>query len=418
LTPGQYRLYATGGTGSAIAAIETVVVAPTAASTPDEVMLVPAWTDTVTAVAATGTFTTPVTVWFHQPGGISVNFTGEPVGTAVGYLLPEGLYSVQANATGSPYGVSTRAVGAGSVNLLTGNAQTTLTVTFNWRQTLSFQIVGPATATVTDGNWVSFAYLLRNTGNQPFGYRLIGTPSFWTFDFSPSNGSLGVLSGNNTVNGEVRILIPAGTPVAHPTINLEALTVPGGGVAGFANPTPGLNIVPYVGLTLGSGTVGANVVSPTSASMAFFVFNSGNVPEGIYLSVQDGARLSGLGWSYQLLQGKSPIGTDVIVQPGSNQSFVLKLSAPTGAALPPGSATVSARVLNLSGSLVRTLTLTVPSLRLGLNSTTVVITGPSIGSPPTYPDWLVPVLAFVPAMALVIGVGAWRWYRTRRWTRR
>jgi len=47
------------------------------------------------------------------------------------------------------------------------------------------------------------------------------------------------------------------------------------------------------------------------------------------------------------------------------------------------------------------------------------VSGPTLGSPPNLPpDWLVPFLSFVPAIALVVGILTYRWWRTRRWTRR
>ncbi|MCI4330719.1 MAG: carboxypeptidase regulatory-like domain-containing protein [Thermoplasmata archaeon] len=418
LTPGTYQVYAVGGSGAPIAAVTSLVAPPSGASSPFVVTLVPAWTVSVTVTSGSPGLSPTANLWFRQSTGLSLAFHHVPIGTSVSYLLPAGIYTLQANASGRPYGVVTNATATASVDLLSGNTASSLSVSYKWRQTASFQILGPNSATVVDGNWVAYSFSLRNTGNVPYSYRLIGTPSFWTFDFTPANGSLGVLAGNNTVFGEVRILIPAGTAVAHPTINLEVLTTPDGTVAGFANPTPTLNIVPYVGLTIGEGAVGTFVLSPTSATLPFYLLNTGNVPEAIALSIQDGARVSGLGWSYQILQGKSVVNAPQTVQAGANQSFFVHLTAPTGAALPPGSVTVSAHVLNLSGTLVRLQPLAVPELKLSLNSTTVLITGPNIGSPPTYPDWLVPLLSFLPAVALVIGVATWRWYRTRRWTRR
>jgi hypothetical protein len=47
-----------------------------------------------------------------------------------------------------------------------------------------------------------------------------------------------------------------------------------------------------------------------------------------------------------------------------------------------------------------------------------VITGPSIGTPPAYPDWFVPLLCFLPAIGVVIFLGVRRYFKTRRWSRR
>jgi hypothetical protein len=96
----------------------------------------------------------------------------------------------------------------------------------------------------------------------------------------------------------------------------------------------------------------------------------------------------------------------------------VRLTAPAGHALPPGSVTVVARVVNGTGTLVPTVTLTVPALTVVVNSTTLLVTGPGLGSPTAYPDWFIPLIAFVPAIAFAAVVAGYRWYRTRRWVRR
>jgi protein-S-isoprenylcysteine O-methyltransferase Ste14 len=62
--------------------------------------------------------------------------------------------------------------------------------------------------------------------------------------------------------------------------------------------------------------------------------------------------------------------------------------------------------------------LTVPSMSLSLNQTSLVVTGPSLSSPSSIPDWVIPVLVFVPTVALLILLGARRYLKTRRWSRR
>jgi hypothetical protein len=85
--------------------------------------------------------------------------------------------------------------------------------------------------------------------------------------------------------------------------------------------------------------------------------------------------------------------------------------------------TLSVSVVPSSGSVSATTTLNVPiaSVTAGTGNglPPVTVTGPSLGSAPNLPPyWLVPLLSFVPAIALVVGVLALRWWRRRRWTRR
>ncbi|MGD0249861.1 MAG: hypothetical protein ABSB97_03085, partial [Thermoplasmata archaeon] len=106
-----------------------------------------------------------------------------------------------------------------------------------------------------------------------------------------------------------------------------------------------------------------------------------------------------------------------------NETFFVILNATGSVFVPPGSVTVSVSVVNASGGVQRSVVLPIafgtiqPKTPPG--GTPVTVTGPSIGTSPfTLPDWVVPVLAFVPAIALAVGIYTYRWWRTRRWNRR
>src|SRR5208283_939059 len=134
--------------------------------------------------------------------------------------------------------------------------------------------------------------------------------------------------------------------------------------------------------------------------------------------VVDGSRLASLGWtaSIEPSGGSTPI-SKLTVNSGGNDSIDVVLNATTGHALPPGTVTIAASIPNGTGpSGYRTTTFTVPRLNLSLvsvNGTTISVAGPGIGSPSAYPDWFLPALAFVPALALIVGLLVYRWYRTR-----
>ena len=177
-------------------------------------------------------------------------------------------------------------------------------------------------------------------------------------------------------------------------------------------------MLPVTGITLGSGATSAAVISPYTATVPFFVVNTGNFPEGVFFSVADATRLAGLGWTAKVINGHVPVVSTQVIQVGQNLTFSVQLTSPTGHALPPGTVTVLAHVLNGSGGLTATRTLVVPSVPISANASSVFTTGPGIGSPPTYPDWLVPLLSFLPAIALVAGIVVYRWWRTRKWSRR
>ena len=117
------------------------------------------------------------------------------------------------------------------------------------------------------------------------------------------------------------------------------------------------------------------------------------------------------------------MGANVSLDPFENASYNVSLSAAAAVFVPAGSVTVQASVLNESGAYQSATELNVPRASVQATTTNgtapILVTGPGVTSPPsTYPVWFVPLVSFVPALALVVGVLVYRWWRTRRWTRR
>ena len=270
------------------------------------------------------------TIWFHSPNGASLTFFDVPYYTPVSFVLPVGQYTIQANGTGAPCGVATNSTAIATAYLLTGNSAADLTLAYSFRHTASLTVVPPTKVTVSGGTRVSFSLAISNTGNAPETLKLSGTPSYWNFTFSPANVTLGVTSSNRSASAQVSILVPAGTPVAHPTIQIEAIVASTGAVAGFATPLPEVDVLPVTGLTLGSGAISGAVISPYTAVVPFWVLNTGNLPEGIVFSVADAARLSGLGWESKIVSGRTAVVSTQLVQPGQNSTYSVELISPAG----------------------------------------------------------------------------------------
>jgi dolichyl-phosphooligosaccharide-protein glycotransferase len=416
LTPGVYSLYATTtGGGLQLANLSSVTV-PSTPGAPLLVRLGATWTDTVTIKPPAGTSPTSANLTFVSPAGTSLTYSGEPFGTPIPIELPVGVWKVAAAALVNPYGVASTANASTTVSLLSGNAATALALAIVWHRSAAFTLGAPATVNLGNGGVASFTATLRNTGNTPLNLHFLGSPNFWNFSFSPSNVTLGVVGLNATAGVSVTVVVPPNTDVAHPTMALEAL-LPTGGVAGVANPAPSISVAPRIAFAMGAPPATPPAIAPTSAVVPFYIANKGNVPISVALSVGDLARLAGLGWTARLFVSSAPLLTNPSIPTATNSSFAVHLTAPSGHALPPGSVTVVATVLNTSAAVTGLVTLTVPSLTVTVNSTSLVVTGPSLGSPPAYPDWLVPVLCFVPAAAFLVVVGSYRWFKTRRWKR-
>ena len=263
-----------------------------------------------------------------------------------------------------------------------GNAATSLNLTYHIVQTASLTLRGTTSVTLGNGGQAAFDFSVNNTGNAPEALHFVGSPSTWNFTFLPKNVTLGTDPSNNSASVEVLIVVPAGTPVASPTVQLEA-ELPDGTPVGFVQPLPKIVLTPTFGLSLGVATSSASSIGPTLAVLDFYLRNTGTASESVHLSVADAARLSGLGWSASVLTGQTVVPSSITVPAASNNSYFVKLVAPTGAAVPPGSVTVAATLENVSSS--TELTIPVPSQALSLNSSGLYVDRPLRRQPAVVP---------------------------------
>jgi dolichyl-phosphooligosaccharide-protein glycotransferase len=416
LPPGTYSVYASaGGAAAPIANISEITVGatPTIGLT---IGLASTWTDALTLSPPAGGVLGNALVTVSTAAGQILRLPDELFGSTILLSLPAGVYTVSASAPASPYGVVTNATATSSVPLLSGNAATQLSLTYRLVQTASIIVAAPTTAYLGNGGLATFAYAVTDTGNAPENLHFVGSPSTFNFTFSPANVSLGPTSSNRSIGGEVTIRVPVGTPVSYPTISLEALLA-SGQPAGFATPEPTIYLTPVYSLSLGAGALAGAVVGPYSATVPFYLRNTGTASTSVELTVADSARLQGLGWSSEILSGQTKLVAPVTIAAAANISYALKLTAPSAQAIPPGTATVQALLLNGTQA-ASTLVLTIPPNAVTINGTSLVVTGPSLTSAPTLPGFVVPILVFVPTAALLIVLGIQRYLKTRRWSRR
>ncbi len=255
---------------------------------------------------------------------------------------------------------------------------------------------------------------LQNLGNTPVTVHLVGSPAYWNFTTTLSNVTLDPAGLSRTASGEVRIAIPAGTLVQHPAIVLS-IELANGTIVGTVTAVPTVNVETVYGLILAPTTSATAQVGLTTVLVPFAVTNTGNVVEGIGVSVVDRAHLSALGWSTAVEVNGVPTIGPVNVNPGSAQQFLLNLTQSGPAAVPPGTATVAAFVTNATGGVQQSLTLTVPTTSVNIHPT-FLVTGPSVGTAPAvYSEGLLILLALLPAIIVGAIALVYRWNRSRRW---
>jgi hypothetical protein len=424
VSPGAYSLYATAGGGSQpLANLTTVLALP--GSPAVSVNLQPTWSTTVTVGGPNGSAATlgPATVIVQNVFGTQTVYTGVPVGVPFPLALPLGAYTVTATAVGAPYGVAANATGTTVLTVAAGNVALTVPLVYTFSYRATGTLIGSPVSTINAGARISYQFTVRDTGNAPITVHPVGAPSYWTFNFSFANVSLTPGPAGTTFPAQVSILVPAGTVVLHPPVLLE-LQLANGTVAGTVSPTPTLNIHAYYGVRVGVTTSIAPTLSTTKGSIPFYVANTGNTYEQIRLSIVDQARIESLGWAVDLRFGNGTLTNGLIGQgPGVNSTAEVNLSAVGSVFVPIGTVTVSATVTNASGAVSASTTLNAPVgtivPRNPQSGPPFVVTGSGVGnSPASLAPWVIPVLVFVPAIALAALLLARRWLKTRRWTRR
>jgi asparagine N-glycosylation enzyme membrane subunit Stt3 len=418
--PGIYSLYATGGGGSEPLAAFATVAASANPSRPLAIALSPTWADTisVTAPAGAAPLLGPVNLTVTNAFGVAAAYTVTPSAGVI-VALPVGTYTVSASSYGAPYAATSVASATATVRVVNGNVGTVLALVYQYTYSASLTIAGTGHATVTSPGTATFSFTARNTGNLPILVHPVGSPSYWTFNFSFSNVTL--TPGARPLPATVTVQIPAGTPVSHPAVVIS-LELANNTVVGSVSPT--ITIVPFYGVGIGPGTSTLAEVGVSSVLVPFYLANTGNVPESILLTVVDSPRVTSLGWTIGFRSSTQTLGSPLVsVGAFSNASYFVNLTTTQSVFVPVGSLTVQASVVNSSGSFNAFAVLAVPVVTVHVGTTNgtpaVTVSGPSVGSPPsTLPDWVVPLLCFVPAIALVVGVITLRWWRSRRWTRR
>jgi len=415
--PGVYTLYATAGSGSGVVASLSQVTVPFS-STNVTVDLGGAWTDTLTIAAPAGLSAAPsANVTWTDAAGVAWTTAAVSLGSAQSWVLPPGTWTVTANGTVSAFGRSVFALATATVSLLSGNQATNLLLSPQYIPAVTLATGAPDSATVPDGGSATFSFTVRNTGDEPVTVRFYGDPAGWNFTFSPATMTLGVGAGNSSGGGTVRIQVPYGTATNHAPVVLGAVLVSTPSkVVGTASPAPTVSIVPVPGISVTADPSQGPSVTTMGATLHFLVTNTGNTPYSAYVNVLNSAQLEQYGWSIQLITGGLIAGPSIAVSPGQSVSFSVDLSTKTYAQ-PPGAVVVQALDLASSGSVVASADLPVPTVSVAAPGG-LSLHGPGLGTPPAIPDWGWTLIAIVPALAFLVSLLSYRWWRTRRWLRR
>jgi dolichyl-phosphooligosaccharide-protein glycotransferase len=419
LSPGSYYLYAESTADGPYAAFGKILALPSVTGNAT-ITLGQGWVDSImlTPSAQPGQSLGLGSLELTDLFGDRATFANLSLGASYPIVLPPGSYTLNGSASGTLNGVSGQAIGNATALVVNGNLATSVTIGIATNLRVSGVLSGAANATVPAGGSATFAFVLRNAGNVPAEVHPVGAPILWQFAFNWTNRTLGP---GGSAAGEVTITVPAGTSVNHPPVVLEFETATGE-VVGSIEPAPAVDVIPYYGVAIGRSLAHPAQAGTAQVEIPVYVHVTGNAPETIGLEVTSSAALERIGWSYNWLTG------DKVVTPpfaglaaGSNQTYTLNLTTKLDVFVIPKNVSLEATVLDEKGTYTSTALLVVPTGKLGLASGSGAFTvlGAGLGSPSSaLPEWAVVPIAFAPAIALLVGVSVYRWWRTRKWTRR
>ncbi|HTT17162.1 MAG TPA: carboxypeptidase regulatory-like domain-containing protein [Thermoplasmata archaeon] len=415
LAPGAYNVYAVSTSSPRLAVLTKLLALPAEPSTVT-FALKPTWQASLNLSLGAGNTTAgPATLTVRNAFGTYTAFPNVVPGSSVVVALPLGNYTVKASGNGTRNGVAGTAVASGKLSVANGNVIRGLSIAVPVAATVAGVVSGPTSASVAPRGSATFSFTVRNTGNVPVTITPAGAPSTWTFNFSFSHVTL---APGASLTGEVRIFVPAGTGVAHPAVSL-GFDLPNGTQIGVVAPTPVVNVLATYGLLASTSASALPKVGSAQAILPFYLTNRGNTNETVVLTAVDAARLASYGWTVGWMQNNKTLSGDTVdLSAGENASLALNLTTSLAAAIAPGSVTVLASVQGRPTATAEVV-LVVPHPSVGTLAGSLSVTGTRVQSgPPAVPSWILPVAAFGPTIALLAAIVVYRWWRTRRWTRR
>ncbi|TLZ90507.1 MAG: hypothetical protein E6K01_03445 [Methanobacteriota archaeon] len=337
LAPGTYDVYASRLFGSAVFLARIMV--PHAATFGRDLALAQGFRLSGTLRDPSGA---PVSVPVTIISAAEVDVTADSSG-AYQVFLPSGVYTISASTTSTENGLPVVYSATLSVPV---NADTIANLPLTKVVSRSASLTWDASQrrTIAAGGSVSYAIVVRNTGNVAETVDFAGQPGDWQFTFAP--GSLPLSFGDAASSASVQVTIqsPTNALVDHGTIKIVATSDTDGTNLGSVDLQ--VDIARVRGLSLALDTT-APVFDGRFLNYTLLVTNSGNAQETVTLAITNPDDLTAFGWSVTLTpSGGSPVGatlTNLTVAATSTVNVALRAQSTGGPSGASVALTVSAQ---------------------------------------------------------------------------
>ncbi len=289
LLPGEYNVLAASSADPAGAFLGTLKVTQGVDPTLDLALSPAAWVAGVTTYKGGTRVSADIT---FTASAAAAHATSDPSGN-YRILLPLGSYSVTSRMSDAENGMTVYYAKATNVTVAAKMDPFNLPLDRVVRRQVRLTWDASERQTIPPGGVVTYTVFVQNTGNVADSFTFVGSPTAWTFTFSPPQVRLDYGNAGNSTVVDVTIQTPPKALVSHGDVTIAAKSTTDAGIQGSA--TVQVDIVRRRGLSL-SVSSAFPTFDGRDLNYTVTVSNTGNADENVTLAFPGAAQLATRGW--------------------------------------------------------------------------------------------------------------------------